>query len=436
MGQHFVYFCFVVFLAALGFFASNLNTRPLNLDTTNSRTHYKNLLPPVRFKPLAPRQGALPPWLECEGGRERKRLAFPKNHKVGGTTFATILSRYAYTKKLNVVIPKPLSIPSNMYPDRLDPQHYMPHPPNQSFDMFLHHTVYNRTRFTQIMPKDTAYVTIIRKPFDHLKSAWNFYGYSHRFGLSKIKHPIATFLANPAKYDHNCGHGIHLPVCLTQNSISVDLGFSPQSNTKVTLGSDPVSREKVTQTFVSSIDEDFDFVMLTEYFDESLVLLKRLMCWTIRDIVYFKRTNVRNCPHEEVQLPPDLQQAHREWSFVDYALYDHFNKSFWRRINSSGNDYWGEVEYFKYLNKKIAEHCQSQCSFHKPPLFVNSTRWSSGFTVDGDLCLLIRRSFACNMATQAERVGESLKLPPKYSKGKTVTGRREGVRESGPDIWA
>ncbi|KAI8516681.1 hypothetical protein Bbelb_052620 [Branchiostoma belcheri] len=195
MGQHFVYFCFVVFLAALGFFASNLNTRPLNLDTTNSRTHYKNLLPPVRFKPPAPRQGALPPWLECEGGRERKRLAFPKNHK---------------------------------------------------------------------------------------------------------------------------------------------------SNTKVTLGSDPVSREKVTQKFVRTIDEDFDFVMLTEYFDESLVLLKRLMCWTIRDIVYFKSTNVRNCPHEEVQLPPDLQQAHKEWSFVDYALYDHFNKSFWRRINSSGNDYWGE----------------------------------------------------------------------------------------------
>ncbi|KAI8512422.1 hypothetical protein Bbelb_090610 [Branchiostoma belcheri] len=174
MGQRFVYFCFVVFLAALGFFASNLNTRPLNLDTTNSRINYKNPLPPVRFKPPAPRQGALPPWLEFEGGRERKRLAFPKNHK---------------------------------------------------------------------------------------------------------------------------------------------------DNTKVTLGSDPVSREKVTQTFLwrsgSVLDSEPE---APEYFDESLVLLKRLMCWTLQDIVYFKRTNVRNHRHEEIQLPPDLQQAHREWSFVDYAL--------------------------------------------------------------------------------------------------------------------
>ncbi|XP_078687125.1 galactose-3-O-sulfotransferase 3-like [Branchiostoma floridae x Branchiostoma belcheri] len=360
MGQRFVYFCFFFVLAGLGFFASNLNTRPLNLDTTNSRTHYKNPLPPVRFKPPAPRQGALPPWLECEGGRERKRLAFPKNHKVGGTTFATILSRYAYTKRLNVVIPKPWSIPSNMYPDRVDPQHYMPHPPNQSFDMFLHHTVYNRTRFPQIMPKGTAYVTIIRKPLNHLKSSWNFYGYSRRFGLSKIKDPL---------------------------------------------------------TFVRTIDEDFDLVMLTEYFDESLVLLKRLMCWTLQDIAPKSSysSNWIVSPNE---------------SFVDYALYDHFNKSFWRRISSSGNDYWGEVEYFKNLNKMIAEHCQSQCSFHKPPLFVNSTRWSPGFTVDGDLCLLLRRSFDCIRAIQAERVGESLKLPPKYRKlkGKTITvGTLEGM---------
>ncbi|XP_066299301.1 galactose-3-O-sulfotransferase 3-like [Branchiostoma lanceolatum] len=419
MRQPYVYFIFLLVMLGLLFVGtphfSRLHTDVINSKTPLARSMWKNV--PRMSSVVEPSL----PWLECEGGRERKRLAYPKNHKVGGTTFSSILSRYAYTKRLNVVIPKPWTTASRMYPYRLYPKYYMPPPPNQTFDIFLHHVVYNRKRFPQIMPKDTAYVTIIRKPLNHLKSAWSFYHYKKRLRLSKSKNPIATFLADPAKYDHNCGHGIHLPVCFTQNSISVDLGFPPSDNKKVTLGSDPDRREEITQKFVQTIDQDFDLVMLAEYYDESLVLLKRLMCWTMQDIVYFKSSNVRNRHGEEIQLPSELRQTHKDWSYVDYALYDHFNRSLWRRINSSGNDYWGEVKYFKELNKEILHHCQDPCSFHKgkPPFEVNSTRWGPGFTVDSDMCLLLRRDFSCHMFIQAERVGKSLRLPQqKHRRGK------------------
>ncbi|XP_078601345.1 galactose-3-O-sulfotransferase 3-like [Branchiostoma floridae x Branchiostoma japonicum] len=410
MGQRLAYFVTALVMFGL-LFAGTLHVSHLTTDIIKSATPF------ARFKTL-----------ECAGGRERKRIAYPRNHKVAGSTFSwSVLSRYAYTNRLNVVVPNPWDVGSSMYPYTLNPHHYMSPPPNQTFDIFLHHTVYNRTRFQEIMPKDTAYVTIIRKPLSHLQSAWNYYDYSERFRLPRVKDPIATFLANPAKYDRSCGHGIHLPVCLTQNSMSVDLGFPPSDNKKVTLGSDPDRRENITQTFVRTIDQDFDLVMLTEYFDESLVLLKRLMCWTIQDIIYIKNINVKNRNGEEIQLPTQLQQTHEDWSYVDYALYDHFNKSLWRRINSRGNDYWGEVKYFKDLNREISKQCQDPCSFHrgKPPFEVNSTRWSPGFTVDSDLCSLLRRNFWCHMSIQAERVGKSLQLPPHISSITTNMWKKE-----------
>ncbi|XP_035683357.1 galactose-3-O-sulfotransferase 2-like [Branchiostoma floridae] len=436
MGQRYKYS--ILLFTVLCLLAGTLHVSYLKgdiVDLAEPLARLKNFLQTsssaAKSIPPPPLQASFP-WLQCEGGRERKHIAYPKNHKVGGSTLFSILSRYAYTKKLNVIIPRPFLL-SRMYPYTLYPEYYMPPPHNQTFEISMHHTVYNRTRFPQIMPKDTAYVTIVRKPLYHLISAWNAYSYGEKFGLSKTKNPIATFLADPKKYDRHCGHGIHVPLCLTQNSISVDLGFLPSDNEKVTLGSDPGRREDIMKTFVRTVDQDFDLVMLTEYYDESLVLLKRLMCWSVRDILYIKAENVRKANVVEIELSPELKQNHKEWSYVDYALYDHFNKALWRRINSSGNDYWGEVRYFKSLNIQIRNHCQVQdpCSLdRKPPLVVNSTRWGPGFVVDSDLCLLLRRDIYCRVDIQAERVGKSLWLTKSnrsvYSRGDTGRKYRYG----------
>ena len=40
---------------------------------------------------------------------------------------------------------------------------------------------------------------------------------------------------------------------------------------------------------IYSIDSEFDLVMIAEYFDESLILLKNLMCWTTEDIAFVRR---------------------------------------------------------------------------------------------------------------------------------------------------
>ena len=42
---------------------------------------------------------------------------------------------------------------------------------------------------------------------------------------------------------------------------------------------------------IRCLDDDFDLVMIVEYIYESLVLLKRLMSWDLRDILFLGAKN-------------------------------------------------------------------------------------------------------------------------------------------------
>ncbi|XP_078679068.1 galactose-3-O-sulfotransferase 3-like [Branchiostoma floridae x Branchiostoma belcheri] len=345
--------------------------------------------------------------------KERKRVAFAKNHKVGGDTVKNILNRYGYVRNLNFLLPRSF-VASLTYPYSLYSEFYMPAPPNKTFDMLVYHTVYNRTRFHEILPKNTVYLTIIREPLSHLKSIWNYYGLQNKFLIKSTgEHAILTFLNNPGKYDKKCGHGRHVPYCLTQNSVAVDLGFPATNNKRVTLGCDADQRELITQKFLRKIHDDFHLVMIMEYFDESLVLLRRLMCWTLQDILYYK-ANVRHYTTKRAQIPPEVRQIHKEWSYVDYSLYHHFNRTFWRRVHSAGNDFWGEVRYFRRINRQMREFCDLVSRLNPCPvsqtLVVNDTRWSPGFTIDRDFCLLARRDLSCYYSLQTERAAKALGL--------------------------
>ena len=52
------------------------------------------------------------------------------------------------------------------------------------------------------------------------------------------------------------------------------------------------NEEEITE-FIENISKRFDLVLIAEYFDESLVLMKRMLCWDFEDIVYVKH-KVRN----------------------------------------------------------------------------------------------------------------------------------------------
>ena len=56
--------------------------------------------------------------------------------------------------------------------------------------------------------------------------------------------------------------------------------------------------------------------------EESLILLKKLLCWDVNDVRYFK-LNVR-LEDARSQMTEATKAKLRQWLWADYALYNHF----------------------------------------------------------------------------------------------------------------
>merc|ERR1712062_176263 len=131
---------------------------------------------------------------------------------------------------------------------------------------------------------------------------------------------------------------------------------------------------------------------IVEHFDESLVLLKRLMCWRFSDVVYV-RNLVANYSHTTYKKRPTtkltIQDAHRRWDWVDYKLYEHFNASLWRRIYEEGPGFHKEVKAFRAAHERVGQYCTAVASLkdrHNVPEYLNETKvaqseWSDEFSI-------------------------------------------------------
>ncbi|XP_066270853.1 galactosylceramide sulfotransferase-like, partial [Branchiostoma lanceolatum] len=68
-------------------------------------------------------------------------------------------------------------------------------------------------------------------------------------------------------------------------------------------------RTPPTYMFLTDLEREFTTVMILEYFDESLVLLRRLMCWQIKDILYDKTPKKLQSYSYKDYKPSDKERA-------------------------------------------------------------------------------------------------------------------------------
>ncbi|XP_078663841.1 galactose-3-O-sulfotransferase 3-like isoform X1 [Branchiostoma floridae x Branchiostoma belcheri] len=303
----------------------------------------------------------------CRPCQEHTNFVFVKVHKAGGSTVAAILQRFGDVRNLSFVLPR-RGIRLG-WPNQLKRRDFLPTLTGE-YNILVRHVVYNKKILQGIMPNDTVYITILREPFSHFKSAFNFFHVARHLKI-KGKNPVLKFLKSPGKYRS---------LRETKNFMSFDLGF-------------PVKRQSNNQDairkYVAKIDEDFLLVMILEYLNESLVLLKRYMCWSFTDILYWKQ-NKRTYKYKEMQPSLEQRRAHQSWSKVDYAMYAHFNATLWKKIELQGPDFWEEVRRFQAVQGDVMEVCQSPQGVVNTR--INASKWSDEVYVDADLCSKIKRT--------------------------------------------
>ena len=136
---------------------------------------------------------------------------------------------------------------------------------------------------------------------------------------------------------------------LGKNSISWDLGYD---------GPEDCSLEE----FVARVDKDFDLVLMMEYLDYGLVLLKEILGLEYSDVANVvinekeKTLTTDSSDGQENHEENDLRQKAYKWSNIDTALYNHFNQTFWSKIKSY-NITPQKVENFRTYRTKISSTC-------------------------------------------------------------------------------
>ena len=131
--------------------------------------------------------------------------------------------------------------------------------------------------------------------------------------------------------------------------------------------------KSATKRYINKLSREFDLMLITEYFDESLLLLRKLMCWSFSDILYVKQ-NARSKSNGTSQLSESVKEKIRKWNAADVSLYRHFNETFWKKIKQYGPSFSHDLKYFRELLSRVYEFCVSDFVSQKHG-HIHSTRY-------------------------------------------------------------
>ena len=147
---------------------------------------------------------------------------------------------------------------------------------------------------------------------------------------------------------------------LIWNSMSNDIGLNdfniPSGLKKSALESNPKYTEEI-ERFLNWAEENVDLFMISEKFDESLILLKDRLGWRIEDMIYFSLNTAANPPEMNNVETDMLLYKTKEYSYIDYLLYERMKEKLDRMIEEKGDELEEEVSELRSLNKEFSEYC-------------------------------------------------------------------------------
>ena len=119
---------------------------------------------------------------------------------------------------------------------------------------------------------------------------------------------------------------------------------------------DNVYNEEEVAAKIEEVDSTFHLVMIRERFQESLVLMRSILGWSLDDIKNIK-INARK-QTEDNALKPETRAALATIMSPDYKMYNHFKDKLDIMIESFGEKRMEEeVWRLEKLNKEVMESC-------------------------------------------------------------------------------
>ncbi|XP_073530474.1 galactose-3-O-sulfotransferase 2-like isoform X2 [Phyllobates terribilis] len=267
----------------------------------------------------------------------KNNIFFLKTHKTASSSIMNILFRYGEFHNLTFAFPQNAhySFPSFF---RASYVNGFSEKTKKIFNIMCHHMRFKFTEVEKVMPEDTFYFTILRNPVSRMESSFS---YNRNNGPFKMAKSLEDFLHNATiYYKGSDGFGY-----LGKNWITFDLGFEPNDNS---------SEQSVLSWH--AMDNIFDLVLITEYYDESLILLKDALCWSFYDVLSFPLNSRSNSTKKTLTL--ETQEKIKSWNNLDWDMYVYFNNSFWKRVQIFGMERMEhEVKELEKMRTLMFEKC-------------------------------------------------------------------------------
>ena len=240
--------------------------------------------------------------------KERRNVFFLKIAKSGSTTVQQLLLRFGMVRDLSFA----LFVNKWTYPSPTFSEFLLPGPSkstgfNDQYSIICEHTMYNESELKRWMPGDTFYLANIRHPLTHVRSVINYNKLHTKLHISTSANFLAELLSDPQRHDK---------ANTTRNISARFFGLNRRVSDKAT-----------GDALIQHIDRKFGLVLIMERIDESLVLMKRRLCWSTKDILYLplRVVEYEGKAKETEHDQKELIAKHRKWSNIDYDLYEHFD---------------------------------------------------------------------------------------------------------------
>lgn len=281
------------------------------------------------------------------GKTKKQHVMFLKTHKTASSTIQNILVRFGLKHNLKFALGKKTihtSIHQLGWPLEYQANLSYPTQGHEPYDLLCHHTRFSQDIKT-VMAKDAIFITILREAVSAFESWFYYYEINKKLKMKNTENPLKIYAQDSELYptfpEHEHGKNMYFSV---RNPQIFDLGL------------DAMDDEKEIWKKISEIDQTFDLVLIAEYFDESLILLKDLLGWNIDDMVYFKQ-NVRPNSNKN-QIDKKTYTRLRQLNMADTFLYEHFNKTFWGKAEKYGHEKLRqEVQELRALRKRWQDFC-------------------------------------------------------------------------------
>ena len=277
------------------------------------------------------------PKLECHRqGRSIRNFVFIKTHKTGGSTITNILHRFILKMELYPVIPR-----NNLYlgwpdinrlrsGDAIAPIDFPEDGHGRYNALVGAHTVYNRDVLSKLIP-DAVYITILRNPVQHFQSSWEYWRPDlHIMANGGPTLTMSEFLQNPGRY-FPFGEGSDRRLLMNSQAFDLGIGVDLNSETRSNLPS-----EEEIFALQKDLMENFALVLISDYMLESLVMLRRVMCWEFEDILHIAlkvHVDPFDKPTRTPLLNADIHNI-KKLNYADVSLFNMFNATLWARIDA------------------------------------------------------------------------------------------------------